>query len=95
MAAFKAVDATLTASTVSTLTITAESGQSFSQVTVKTTGEAIVYYTLDGSTPTVGGDNCAMMQATEKDEHHYGSSWTSVTLKAISSGTPTVSLEGR
>lgn len=85
---------TLTANTVSTKTI--DSG--FDRIEVlNATGSAEVYFTVDGSTPTVGGAGCFVLPATiaaleviARDTHGE----KSVTVKLISSGTPKVSVRG-
>jgi hypothetical protein len=94
--------ATLVADTVTTLTLDLPNPvgdvRSFAQVkprvgVINVTGTAEVYFTTDGSTPTVGGSGCHVLPATisalEVDDLTAGS--TSV-IKLISSGTPKVSV---
>lgn len=52
-----------------------------------------IYYTLDGSTPSVGGSNCRVLPASIcADIASDFSTTTIVTVKLISSGTPTYSV---
>jgi len=57
-AAAKAKHATLTASTVDTVTLS-----NCSNVEVLNRGTTELYFTVDGTTPTVAGDNCYIVQA--------------------------------
>jgi hypothetical protein len=81
--------ATLVASTVTTLTFT--DGKPRVEV-FNRTGTAEIFFTVDGSTPTVGGTNCQMIPAAIQgltvDEESTGNT---VLVKIISTGTPTVS----
>jgi hypothetical protein len=95
--------ATLTANSVTTLTldlpdpvgdITSCATGPVAQVEVlSVAGGAEVYFTTDGSTPTVGGDACYVLPAvvcalTVKD----GTAGPTSTVKLISAGTPRVSV---
>jgi hypothetical protein len=97
--------ATLVANIVTTLTLTAPDPQadlvSFAAPrparieVLNVSGTAKVYFTVDGSTPTVGGANCMLLPAavcalTVADETPGPTS----TVKLISSGTPDVSVRG-
>lgn len=81
---------TLTANTVETVTF-----EYWPHVVeVVSDGAAEVYYTIDGSAPTVGGANCFRLPATpcvdsRSLEHTVGT----VTIKLISAGTPKVSVQ--
>lgn len=81
---------TLTAATVSTQTFTGFNA-SMAEVT-SLDGAAEVYFTVDGSTPTVGGENCHVLPAAisslEVKEEISGDA----VVKLISSGTPKISV---
>lgn len=81
---------TLTAATVSTQTFTGFNA-SMARV-VNMDGTAEVYFTVDGTTPTVGGDNCIALPAAigsvEVKEEISGDA----VVKLISAGTPKVSV---
>jgi hypothetical protein len=82
---------TLTASTVDTVTF-----NEYAPVVevINRDGAAEVWYTLDGSTPTVNGDNCYLLPATTAvDSRKPGSISGSVVVKLISSGTPSVRVQ--
>jgi hypothetical protein len=83
---------TLVANTVTTVTLAQEQEQIG---IVNRSGSAEVYFTVDGTTPTVGGDDCWVMPAM------IGMMTTGLVegppitvIKMISSGTPTVSVVG-
>lgn len=58
-------------------------------------GTAAVYFTVDGTTPTVEGDNTIALAAVAGDSALVPTGATeSITVKAISSGTPTISVRG-
>lgn len=62
---------------------------------VNVDGTAAVYFTKDGTTPTVGGDNTYVLPAVVGASILIGLGHTaSITLKAISSGTPQVMVRG-
>ena len=83
---------TLVAATVATVEFT----QNFGRIEVlNRDGAAEVYFTVDGSTPTVGGDNCQVLPAaigylTVDD----GTRGVPSVVKLISAGTPKVSVRG-
>jgi hypothetical protein len=95
--------ATLVANTVTTLTLDLPdpSGSVTSFATppkarvgvISLAGGAEVYFTVDGSTPTVGGNGCHVLPATisalEVDD---GTPGPTSTIKLISAGTPRVSV---
>lgn len=75
----------LTAATVDTVTIAnAESA------TILSDGTAIVYFTVDGSTPTVGGTNTFVIPAAVSTFEVGPRFNFSGVLKLISAGTPTL-----
>jgi hypothetical protein len=80
---------TLVASTVDTVTFTDD----ISGIELGTSdGSAAIYFTVDGSTPTVGGANCYMIPAAANAYRTiFDSSFAQVgnVVKLISSGTPT------
>lgn len=75
---------TLTADTVDTVTFT---GTSLDVVEIVSDGTAAVWYSLDGSTPTVGGANCYYIPAAVGTDLRKPPSNATV-VKLISSGTP-------
>lgn len=82
-------DFALVASTVETVTFT----DNVTAVEIISDGTAKVYYTVDGSTPTVGGANCYMIPASlSVDERAMPQQGTDA-VKLISSGTPTLSIQ--
>jgi hypothetical protein len=82
---------TLVASTVDTVTFT---GEDPPDVTVISDGAAAVFYTVDGSTPTVNGANCYLLPAgvVSSDRRLIPTAAPAV-VKLISSGTPTYSVQ--
>lgn len=91
----KAKTATLTADTVETITLNAPSGQPFREVRVITDGLYAVSYRLDGVDPTVDGDDCGYLPDAPAVVVPTGwpAASSTVTVKLISSGTPTVAVE--
>lgn len=91
---------TLVASTVQTVSL----DQPYESITVvNDTGTAAIYFRLDGVNPTVGGDDCYIVPAAITQETVPGI--TSIaenadgtipgsTIKLISSGTPSFTVEG-
>lgn len=80
---------TLTANTVETFVFTDNVGA----VQVVSDGVAAVYFTTDGSEPTVAGDNCYLLPAgTMAVDDRVTSNSPRDVVKVISSGTPTVSV---
>ena len=87
-----ATHSTLTAATVETVTI----DRNASTVRVMNRdGAAEIYYTLDGSAPTVGGATTYALPAAISSEDRPVPSVTSATtvVKMISSGTPKFSVQ--
>jgi hypothetical protein len=87
------LSATLTASTVDTITFDADYA---SVEIVNRDGAAEIYATVDTAlTPTVGGDNCDVLPAVigslTLDASGYGSP---TTVQLISSGTPAYTVKG-
>lgn len=86
------VHLTLSAGVASTVTFV----ENFARVEVlNVDGAAIVYFTNDASTPTVGGNGChvvpaALGAALEVDDETVGVT----VVKLISAGTPKVSVRG-
>lgn len=81
--------ATLVASTVTTQTFTP------SERNVEVTnvdGASAIYFTVDGSTPTVAGANCQVIPAAIQSLSVPREGTGTVTVKLISSGTPKVSV---
>lgn len=82
-------EVTLTAATVDTITIEGSNDP----IELLSDGAASVFYTLDGSTPTVRGANCrqlpAFPSAVTKSPRYSGS----LVVKLISAGTPTISVQ--
>jgi hypothetical protein len=88
----RAKHATLVASTVDTVTL----GRDFNEVEIlNRDGTAAIYFTVDGSTPTVGGDNALVIPAVigSVTESTLDISGTNV-VKLISAGTPSYSVTG-
>lgn len=59
---------------------------------IHVTGTAEVWYTLDGTTPTVGGAACYLLPVGGVDRRQPKTSGDTV-VKLISSGTPTVRVQ--
>jgi hypothetical protein len=92
----RAVHNTLAATTVDTITLTAQ----YNRVEVlnrSATGD--IFVTLDGSTPTVGGNDTFVVPATGVGNFVNPASTsqppTSTVVKLISSGTPSYSVTGQ
>lgn len=85
---------TLTAATVDTVTFTAAHG--WLEVINPATSTADVWYTLDNSTPTVGGTNCFYLPPGSVDRRQpvkvSGQDGKAI-VKLISAGTPTVRVQ--
>lgn len=81
----------LSASTVDTVTFT---GYVKRVRVVNLTGDAIIYFTLDGSTPTVGGVATYVLPAaiSNDEEPVPDSKASNAVVKLISAGTPTYSV---
>jgi hypothetical protein len=83
---------TLTANVVTPVTFTANA----SVIEVATDGAAELYFTTDGTTPTVGGQNCHWMQAAIGSvEVLDDTAGQNSVVKLISSGTPKVSVTAK
>jgi hypothetical protein len=81
----------LTANTVSTVTI----GPKYRRLLVLSTdGLSPVYYTTDGSTPTVRGTGCEVLPPTITGQLVTVSFDAATTVKLISAGTPSVMVKG-
>lgn len=61
-------------------------------VTIISDGADAVYYTLDGSAPTVGGKNCYVIPAGGGADTREPKA-PSTTVKLISAGAPTLSVQ--
>lgn len=82
-------DKTLVAATVDTVTFTDD----VDAIEVVTDGAARLYYTVDGSTPTVGGANTRMLSAAISRAVVATPSGSPPAVKLISAGTPTYSVQ--
>lgn len=83
--------ATLVASTVTTLTFNVD----FNRVEVlNVDGAAEVYFTMDGTAPTVGGTGCHVLPAAIASCEAEPTTSGATVVKLISSGTPKVSVRG-
>lgn len=83
--------ATLVASTVKTITLDAQYGRI---EVVNVDGAAIVYFTVDGSTPTVAGDGTLVLPAAIGGWEGAPDSDNPTVVKLISTGTPKVAVRG-
>lgn len=95
MASGTATDAyhsTLTASTVDTVTLTSAAKR---LRIINRSGTAEIYYTTNGSAPTVFGANCYVVVAaiTEDSARNELGDQNETKVQLISSGTPTYSVE--
>jgi hypothetical protein len=86
---------TLVADTVATVTLTSD--WDYVEV-VNVDGASAVYFTTDGTAPTVAGDECFPLgnvaNASRKVRKLKRSSETDTVVKLISAGTPTVTVIG-
>lgn len=82
---------TLVAATVSTVTL--DTDYSFLEV-VNVTGTASVYFTMDGTTPTVKGNGTIVLPAAIGGVEVQPPTSGATVVKLISSGTPDVSVRG-
>jgi len=80
-------DKTLVASTVDTVTFAAQ----VEQIKIWTDGTAAVYFTVDGTTPTVSGSHCFKIPATVLSET-VNVQTMAPTVKLVSAGTPVYSV---
>jgi hypothetical protein len=92
---------TLEADTVATLTVdvTPPRADNLSFVALKSqvrvtnvSGDAAVYFTVDGSTPTVGGTGCYVLPASMCSLRLPVALGPTAAVKAISSGAPSISV---
>lgn len=83
---------TLTAGVVDTVTFTSTDA---ARVQLFSNGAAEVYFTVDGSTPTVGGANCYLLPAVASVDDVEPPTGGATVVKLISSGTPTLSVVRR
>lgn len=81
---------TLSASTVDTVTFTDDVS---SVEVINLDGAAAIYYTIDGSTPTVAGANTFVLPATISSAVHGTPGSAATVVKLISSGTPKYSVQ--
>lgn len=82
---------TLTAATVATVTL--ESDYNNVEI-VNVDGAAAVYVTIDGTTPTVAGDDTIVLPAAIGSVELEPQTATATVVKLISAGTPKVSVRG-
>lgn len=87
-AADKSKQFALAASTVDTVTVDANTDT----VTILSDGTAAVYFTVDGSTPTVAGINTLPIPAAVSTFEVGPRHGFAGTLKLISAGTPTLTV---
>jgi hypothetical protein len=59
---------------------------------VNSSGTSSVFFTVDGSAPTVGGQNCYYLPAAIGSKEVHPPTAGGTVVKLISSGTPTVSV---
>lgn len=78
----------LVAATVKTITVTPGAGGDADIEVLNVDGAAAIYFTFDGTTPTVGGDGCHVLPAAISSVVRRTHNCTAV--KLISSGTPKV-----
>ncbi len=81
---------TLAAATVYTYTATGYNASMCEVVNLD--GAAEIYFTVDGTTPTVGGDNCIALPATISSVEVKEEISGDASIKLISAGTPKVSV---
>ena len=81
---------TLAASTVDTVTLDFDAPV---VEVVNRDGAAEVWYTLDGSTPTVAGKNCYYLPAAQAVDRREPPTAGATVVKLISSGTPAVRVQ--
>ena len=95
----RAQSGTLTAATVTTVTLTG----AYSTVTVTNQGTVPIYVRLDGTAPTVAGDDCLVVDAGDESVFGYRSTYDQgqpgtvnpgTVIKLISSATPTYTVVG-
>lgn len=82
----------LTANVVTTVTI---EDRNIATVDVISDGAASVFYTMDGSTPTVNGSNCYVLPAGAMgiDNRRTGNFAGAGTVSLISTGSATISVQ--
>jgi hypothetical protein len=80
---------TLAAATVDTVTLALD----FNQVEVLNRGTTDIYFTADGTTPTVGGNDCQIVLAGGGVKVDVPTAGATV-VKLISSGTPAYTVTG-
>ena len=89
--AVRAAHATLVATTVDTVTLTG----SYARVEVRNRSTGDIFLTLDGSTPTVAGNETLVVPANSVGSFpNVAGISAPVTVKLISSGTPAYSVTG-
>lgn len=86
---------TLAPSVVTTVTL----DDNYSMVEVVNRGSADIFFTVDGSTPTVAGDNTYVVRANDDDAWrvntpHDNDAGSTTVVKLISSGSPDYSVLG-
>lgn len=82
---------TLTADTVATVTLDRQYG---AVEVVNVDGAAAVYFTVDGSSPTVAGDGTIVLPAAVSGVEIPPGSDSPTVVKLISEGTPQVAVRG-
>lgn len=82
---------TLVASTISTVTFPSDVLQ---LEIINRSGSAEIYYTVDGSAPTVGGNDVPVLPAAICVDKTISPGSGATVIKLISSGTPTYTIKG-
>jgi hypothetical protein len=79
---------TLVAATVTTVTLGTAKADSEQVEVLNRDGAAEIYFTVDGTTPTVAGDDTEMLPASIGSVRVIASTSGQAVVKLISSGTP-------
>lgn len=90
--AFGPLKSALTASTVATVTL--DVGAFSSVEVLNVDGTAAIYFTTDGTTPTVAGNGCSVLPAAIGALTLDLVGYVQPTVKLISEGSPKVSVRG-
>jgi len=85
------VHGTLVAATVTTVTLDSDHN---SVEVMNRSGSAEIFFTVDGTNPTVGGNDCDVLPAAINSIEAPAFKKGATVVKLISSGTPTFSVRG-